>query len=331
VLTSNHATPVRATAHRRCVLLLIDVEPDLRKAHGAQGGSEGTQKALSHLAAFRRQLEEVTGIRVEFNWFVRADPQVSKIWGRANWVADACPQLIETIERHGDYCGIHLHLWRWNARRGEWFNEFNDSGWAAECLRVSIGAFQQIFHRPPEACRFGDRWLNQNAVELLQVSGIRFDLTIEPGLPDEPVFDDPHATGWLPDYRAAPREPYRPSSGNFLAPEREAANRSPLWMIPLTTTSPAWRLVRRPPYLLKASRSPNLSLRSSYVWPHLRTQLDLRTSAPLVIVLRTGDLGRGYFVRNFLRTTRQLLKHAALPRCEFTNPPTAVARWEAPR
>jgi hypothetical protein len=314
---------------RRCVLLLIDVEPDLRKPHGDPGGWEGTRAALSYLATLRRGLENATGIRVQFNWFLRADPQVRKCWGRASWVADACPRLVETIEGRGDYCGIHPHLWRWHARREEWFNELDDPGWMSECLQTSIEAFREIFHRPPEACRFGDRWLSRRAVELMQASGIRFDLTIEPGLPDEPVFDDAHATSRLPDYRTAPREPYCPSRGDFLAPQSEAANDGSLWMVPVTTSVPAWRLTRRPPYVVKASRPLNLSLRSSYVWPHLRAQLETSTAVPLVTVVRTGDLGRAPFLKNFLRTTRRLLDHEALTRCEFTNPAVAVARWRA--
>jgi hypothetical protein len=173
--------------------------------------------------------------------------------------------------------------------------------------------------------------LNQNAVELMDAAGIRYDLTIEPGLPDAPIVDDRHATSWLPDYRNAPREPYHPSAENFLVPQCAAGSPRGLWMVPLTTTPPAWRLMHRPPYLLWATRPPNLSLRSSYVWPHLRTQLDLETSLPLTIVFRSGDVVRPRFLRNFLRTTRQLVKHRALARCEFTNPATALARWRASR
>lgn len=323
--------PYVKKAERRSVLLLIDVEPDVRKTRGGAGGWDGSRKALRYLEDFRRQLEDHICIRAEFNWFLRADPQIRETWGMADWVAVACPQLLRTIEDHGDFCGIHPHLWRWSRRLGEWFNELNDPEWTAECLQTSSEAFRRIFHRPPEACRFGDRWLNQNAVELMKASGICYDLTLEPGLPDEPIFDDPHATGRLPDCRDTPREPYQPSPENFLAPQRGETNRSSLWMVPLSTTPPAWRLMRRPPYLLKASRSPNLSLRSSYVWPHLRTQLDLITNVPMTMVVRTGDLASEHFLRNFLRTTRQFLTHPTLAVCEFTNPATAVAKWRASR
>lgn len=316
---------------RRSVLFLIDVEPDDRKTHAGAGGWEGSRIGLEHLQHFRRQLEDRTRVRVEFNWFLRADPQIGKTWGKTHWVAEACPQLLKTIGDNGDYCGIHPHLWRWNERRREWFNDLNDPEWTEECLHASIEAFRRIFNRPPGACRFGDRWLNQQAVDLMQASGIHYDLTIEPGFPDEAIFDDPYATGRLPDYRNAPREPYQPSPGNFMIPDRGEANRSSLWMVPLTTTPPTWRLMRRPPYLLKASRPPNLSLRSAYVWPHLQTQLNFATDVPLTMVVRSGDLATGHFLDNFLRTTRQLVKHPALQECEFTNPATAVARWRALR
>ncbi len=328
-MTSEESKPAPDASGKRPVLLLIDVEPDDRKT--SSGGWNGSSEGLRHIEDLRRRLEDRTAARVELNWFLRADPQIQKTWGKAGHVVDACPGVLKTITDHGDSCGIHPHLWRWNARRGQWFNELNDPEWTKECLRISVETFRGIFGSSPEICRFGDRWLDQGAVESMQRLGIRYDLTIEPGLPDEPIFDDPHATDWLPDYRGAPREPYRPSAGNFLAADPGETNRDSLWMVPLSTTLPAWRLVRRPPYLLKASRSPNLSMPSSYVWPHLRSQLDLETKAPLSAVVRSGDLANERFLGSFLQTTRELVKHPSLGRCEFTNPAAAIARWRALR
>jgi hypothetical protein len=327
-LTSDGSKSAPGTSGKRPVLLLVDVEPDDRKTC-ASGGWNGSREGLRHLEDLRRRLEDVTAARVELNWFLRADPQIEKTWGKAGHVVDACPRVLKAITDHGDSCGIHPHLWRWNARRGQWFNELKDPEWTRECLHTAIEAFRGIFGSSPESCRFGDRWLDQRAVESIGDLGIRYDLTIEPGLPDEPIFDDPHATGWLPDYRGAPREPYHPSAGNFLAAEPRGTDGQSLWMVPLTTTAATWRMVRRPPYFLRASRSPNLGLASFYVWPHLRTQLDLETKAPLSIVVRSGDLANERFLKNFQRTTRELVKHPALGRCEFTNPAAAIARWRA--
>lgn len=100
-----------------------------------------------------------------------------------------------------------------------------------------------------------------------------------------------------------------------------------LWMLPLTTTLPSWRLVRRPPYLMKASRSPNLALSSSHVWPHIRNQLEEGSDVPLSIVLRSGDLTNRTFLKNFLRTTGELARHrltASLRGSPFLSP---SAHW----
>ena len=315
----------------RSILLLIDVEPDPRKTRGDADEWAGSCKALSYLDALRTRIEKRTHRKVLFNWFIRADPQIEKTWGRADWVCKACPQLMRTIKEHGDGCGIHPHLWRWDASRFEWFNDFSDPNWVLECLHTAIRGFERIFDSSPEMCRFGDRWLNQNAIELMRAFGIKYDFTLEPGLPEEPVFDDPHATGWLPDYRNAPREPYHPSKENFLFPDLTDADGNPLWMVPLTTTATFWKLIRRRPYLIKTSYSPNLSLPLSYVWPHLKSQLAVKTKLPLVIVLRTGDLGKTTCLENFLHTAEQLLNEPRITNCEFTRPENATEKWQDPR
>lgn len=313
----------------RAVLFIIDVEPDARKTRQGSGGWEASEAALEHVGRLRGELEETSGSEVKFNWFLRADPQIEQTWGRADWVAEACPLIIRTITDRGDYSAIHPHLWRWHSRRREWFTELNDPAWTSECLHTAINAYSGIFGRRPDACRLGDRWMDQPTVQLLRELGFRFDLTIEPGLPDTPIHDDRHATAWLPDYSSAPRHPYVPSNENFLVPAHEPIDSKALWMLPLTTTLPAWRFVRRAPYVIKASRSPNLALSSGYVWPHIRNQLEQESDAPLSMVLRSGDLTNPVFLKNFLHTTGELVRHPGLRRCEFTTPDAAVARWQA--
>lgn len=263
---------------------------------------------------------------VKFNWFIRADPQIAGTWGRAEWVAEACPQSIREIETHDDYRGIHVHTWRWSEPGNGWFTEVKDVAWIEECVATSIEAFRKIFGVPPTANRFGDRWISNDAVEILRRSGILFDLTIEPGLPDMPIHDDPCSTGWLPDFRGAPREPYAPLGNDYMlaAPTPDA---NELWMLPLTTTKPAWRIVRRKPYLVRGSRSPNLVLDHSTVWPNIRAALDKPSHNPVVIVVRSGDLSNRKFLRNFLRTSAELIRHPALRYCELTAADEAIRRW----
>lgn len=312
---------------RRPVLLLIDVEPDARKTSGTDDGWKSSEVALDLLERLRGELEAATGSAVRLNWFIRCDPQIATTWGDAAFAARACPRIMRTIERHHDSAGIHVHLWRWDKQDNRWSNDFRDESWIAECLDTSVAAFAQMFGEHPESCRFGDRWLSHSAVGLMRAAGIRFDLTVEPGLPGGMIHDDPHANGELPDFRAAPRAPWVASGADYLKPSPDRDG-SP-WMIPLTTTAPALRLVRRSPWLMFASRSPNLSLSTSYMWPHLRKQLDRPSDVPLVIVFRSGDLEKPAFMRNFRETTRLFARHHGLAFCDFTGPGEAIARWSS--
>ena len=310
----------------RPIIFVIDVEPDDRQTARGRSGWESSAAALDKLESLRGELEIATGRPVLYNWFFRFDTQIEQTFGRADYVAEACPRVIRAVIEHGDAAGIHIHLWRWSDTKSRWFNDFADRDWVAESLAVSIKSFEGIFGRRPEMARFGDRWLSQQAVDLMIEAGIRYDLTVEPGLPGGGIHDDPNATGTLPDYRRAPRNPYQPRPGNYMEPS-SGLKPDGMWMIPVSTTAPAWRLVRRSPYIMRASRSPNLALSSAYVWPHLQKELATPGRAPLVTVFRSGDLSVAKFRRNFDSTTRQLARHPALRYCTFTDPASAIECW----
>jgi hypothetical protein len=313
-------------SNSRPIIFAIDVEPDDRQTAKGKSGWESSEAAIDKLELLRTDLETATGRLVRYNWFFRFDTQIEQTFGRADFVAEACPRVIRAVIERGDAAGIHVHLWRWSERNSTWFNDFADPDWVAECLAVSMKAFDGVFGYRPDMARFGDRWLSQQAVDLMSDAGIHYDLTVEPGLPGGGIHDDPRATDTLPDYRRAPRVPYQAQPGDFLEPSsRFEAGR--MWMIPMTTTAPAWRLVRRAPYIMKASRSPNLALNTAYVWPHLEKQLAKPNDAPLVFVFRSGDLGTSSFKRNFDSTTRLLARHPALRYCTFTDPPSAIEHW----
>ncbi len=310
----------------RPIIFAIDVEPDDRQTEKGKSGWESSEEAIDKLESLRTELETATGRPVRYNWFFRLDVQIAETFGRADYVAEACPRVIRAVIERGDPAGIHVHLWRWSPKRSAWFNDFADRDWVAECLDVSMKTFEGVFGYRPNMARFGDRWLSQQAVDAMGEAGILYDLTVEPGLPGGGIHDDPHATDELPDYRRAPRYPYQPTRGDYLLPSSKFKSER-TWMIPLTTTAPAWRLVRRAPYIMKASRSPNLALSTSYVWPHLDKQLAKPGDAPLVFVFRSGDLGNPRFKRNFDSTTRLLARHPALRYCTFTDPHDAIEHW----
>jgi len=311
------------TSNRRAIILAIDVEPDGRAELDKENGWKGSRDAVGEFAKLRDQLESATRNTVRFNWFLRADPQIERTWGSATYVADACPAVIRTIESSGDHAGVHVHAWRWSDESRSWYNDFDDADWLNHCVASSIQAIKQITGVPVVMNRFGDRWMSSEGLRALRANGIRYDVTMEPGIPDMPIHDDDRSTSWLPDMRGAPRTPYFPHGDDFMVEGTEGD----LLMMPLTTSPVAWRLVRRLPFIMRGSRSPNLVLDHSGVWKMINDALSRPSHAPVVIVVRSGDLSNPRFRQNFARTTSALIRHPALAFCDFTTVEEAAARW----
>ncbi len=264
----------------------------------------------------RRNCETATQAPARFNWFFRSDPQVELAYGRRDHFFRAFPDLIASLERAADLAGIHPHFWRWDPRHSRWFNDFSED-WQQECLAASIDGFRETFGHVPLASRGGDRWSSNAAIRCLRGAGLRYDLSIEPGIPSLPLWDDPYATAWLPDYRSAPRSPYRPSPGDYLTPDPSSTDR-PFWMVPVTTSRETfWIRRRRYPFLCRASRALNLVMHPENTGRYIEQELDRTTPDPLVLVLRTGDLATPAYAEAFRSVAGRMLRHAALAACQF--------------
>jgi hypothetical protein len=310
-------------SRRRPTLLLIDVEPDVRKPPpDARNGWEGTRAALPLIEELRGRLEQRTAAPVVLNWFLRCDPQIEETWGGLDEVRRLVPGLIDAIVAHDDYAGIHPHLWRWDPDERDWYNDLRDDAWMQRCLDSAVAGYSAVLGRTPEACRFGDRWSSDAGVRALRARGIRYDLTPEPGRPEEPPPGDGRAVGTLPDTRRMPRVPFR-STVDDAAPDADGVP----WILPLTTSPPRWQPVWYAPFVVRASVSPNLGLSPLLVLPHLERELARDTTDPLVLVLRSGDLCRPRRLRHFRRNVARLLAHPGLRRCELVTPPVAIRRW----
>jgi hypothetical protein len=318
-----------STAQRH-IIFAIDVEPDGRKPLREDTWA-GLDITLRELSKLRLHIETLTQTPSRFNFFFRFDPQIEQVGGRRDWVLQAHPNLIPWLQEHGDFTGIHPHFWRWDEHRKHWFNDFADPAWRAHCLHSTIEGYRSIFGVRPIASRFGDGWLSSELIGLLKEEGIRYDLTMEPGVPGHPVFDDPYASAWVPDYRRAPRVPYHPSEADFLAPQPPSIHEppeNPIWLVPVTTTTPAaWARARHFPFLQKASLTLNLVLDPRRVWTHLSAEIDRICAEPLVFVLRAGDLENPVFLRNFGFIAERLAKHPGLKRCRFTSVDEAMENF----
>jgi hypothetical protein len=213
--------------------MCIDVEPEAREIDSAVAGDwAGVEETVLFFNELRLCLEQATGSTARFCWFFRMDPQIEHAYGDACWAADRYRAAINTFESAGDELGLHTHPWRWDAPLRKWIIDQADQSWVSRCVRSSFEAYRRAFGRDCRTFRFGDRWMNNETMELLESLGVKFDLTIEPGRNRSPVLQELH-TGSLPDYTAAPTWPYRPARQDFRKQGGKAAR--DLWVIPIST------------------------------------------------------------------------------------------------
>ena len=241
---------------------------------------------------------------------------------------EACPDLLPTVRREGDVTGIHVHVAKWDSERGGWVNDFGDVQWRADCLETSAETHRAIFGAPPMACRFGHRAIWNEDIAVLKQHGIRFDVTVEPGVPGYPLSRDAHASASLPDYRRAPRVPYQPLPMDYLRPRSDLDSAPDFWMIPVSVTRrPHFHLLKRRPFLVRQCLPMNLVLRPRQVWAQLASELERDSAEPLVMVLRSGDLADARFLANFRGVTERLCRHPRLSKWRVAGVDQAVEEF----
>jgi hypothetical protein len=313
------------------IILCIDVEPLEREIDRVVAKDwDGVEETFRFLSDVRPALAAATGAPVKFSWFFRMDPQIADTYGDPSWVVRRYGKIIEQLERAEDEFGLHTHAWRWDERFKRWVVDHADQEWVEHCLRMSFEAYRRAFGRSCYSFRFGDHWMNNATIDLLESLGVRFDLTVEPGMKPAPalVLKELH-TGSLPDYTVTPRRPYRPAREDFRKASATTDRR--LWMIPLSTGRPLGRFAG----LKRAARAIGIDLRRDgdvhplnlcFDWPLFDGILDDlvhrdRTHL-LVPVVRTGTLAK--FPANVERNMRLVLSHPLLHRFRFVRPAEAI-------
>jgi hypothetical protein len=217
------------------VIICLDVEPDEREINSALSKDwDGFEESFEYFSNLRPRLEAATGARASFSWFFRMDPQIEHVYGLSWWVARRYGESIKRLKLAGDEIGLHTHAWRWDAGALRWVVDHGDQSWINHCVHTSFEAYRSAFGRHCLSFRFGDRWMNNETMALLESLGVKFDLTVEPGKTARRSLHPKEShTGSLPDYMATPRWPYKPSRQDFR--KHSPARGRGLWAIPLST------------------------------------------------------------------------------------------------
>jgi hypothetical protein len=230
------------------VIICVDAEPDRRLFDpGSREPWSGFERSYEFFSALRPRLAKVTGSPTHFSWFFRMDPQVEAGYGSPEWCARTYPKWIQDLKKNGDELGLHAHAWRWDEGGNRWIVDHGDQAWVDHCVDVSFRAFRRSFGFDCRSFRFGDAWMNNETVGLLEKLGARFDLTVESGKP--PVRAErakETVTGDVPDYTDTPKVPYRPSKHDYR--KADPARVDGLWMIPVSGGNFPDRFWRKPKF-----------------------------------------------------------------------------------
>lgn len=313
------------------VFLCIDLEPPERLARLADPDRwRGVDAVADYLARLRPRLAEATGREVRFVWSVRCDPQIETAFGSADDLLRSRSDLLARLAAAGDRIGLHVHAWRWEDETGEWVDDFADSAWVEHCVVSSAEAYRGHFGTLPELHRFGDRFLSTGVVRVLSELGVRFDLTVEPGLPPG-LGPGERSTGPAPDFARAPREPYRPSPRDVLVAD-PSVETGPL-LVPLSSADPSaalpltrrvgrkvrhpFRPSHRPLTLYRAWSSPQA------FWDLVDRHIDTLARPYLAFAIRSDEPGGGDAERA-RAVLGHLPGHPVARRLRFTEPAGAL-------
>jgi peptidoglycan/xylan/chitin deacetylase (PgdA/CDA1 family) len=214
---------------------VTDCEPDPRLVRrDSPANWTGFARFFDYLSEQREAIRARTYAPARFSWFWRMDLQIEDAYGGADWPLRTYAQQLAEAERRGDETGLHTHAWRWDDGHREWVADHGTQSVVEQCVRHSFTAFECALGRPCRVFRFGDGWINEATLRLLEELGVHIDLTIEPGRLGVPsLVATEHSTGSIPDRREAPTQPYRPSRGDFRKPDRDSTTR--IWCFPVTT------------------------------------------------------------------------------------------------
>jgi hypothetical protein len=316
------------------VILGIDVEPDPREIDPSRRSPwRGYEQCEGLLADWRTRIERATSKPARYSWFFRMDPQVAVGYGSPTWAVDHYARQVRDSLQHGDEIGLHPHAWRWDNRQRVWIDDRGNADWVEQCVSVSLDAYRAAFGRPCRSLRYGDRFMSTRLARYIEAQGIEYDLTVEPGEAPRPsLVPTEHYTGSIPDYRAAPRAPYRPAPDDFLT--RDSDRTRGMWMIPLSS-APTWPSF--PKLRSKSRNAEPLPCKKEIQYTSLRLwhpprefrriagRILAASTRPYIAVVIRSELSLHRSVAYAQQNLEFLLKHPLASRFQFCTPAEMMA------
>lgn len=297
-----------------------DLEPDEATPSIDKATFDNAGVSLREIQAKRHEIEDATGAKVNFGWYVRMDRQVETLFGNADAIAARNADLLEEAAQAGDEIGLHIHSLE--QTQNGWRAHYGDPDVIDEIIEHSTHAYQQFFGKPCRSVRMGDIWTNTRCVQKLNAVGIQFDLSAESGMRARKLSDsypNSNSTGWRPSMLHIDNLPYQPDPQQFS--KIGGDDKLDMWMIPLT----AYRRhdVHNPRYwALSALAAATSGMKNWHVHKVIRPQeevelvelnnalreiFDQHTPPSLCVAAR--NFGAADRIQRFLKTICNHAKH----------------------
>ncbi|MBI1977959.1 MAG: hypothetical protein HYS55_04340 [Candidatus Omnitrophica bacterium] len=317
------------------IILCIDVEPDgFFIDRTKKEPWKGYEVCYEFFRELRPRLAAATGSSAYFSWFHRFDPQIAETYASPTWAIEEYPKFLEAFKKEGDEFGIHTHAYRWLENQNRWIADHGNQEWINYCVEMGFESFKRVFGRNCESFRFGDRWMSNASMQLIEDLGAKYDLTLEPGLPELPSYHRKELfSGFLPDYHGVPRAPYRPSKSDFRRPSNSKSNG--IWEIPLSTgranyefgkLEKLYRRIFTPDLLRPQVASLNLGMRKLRIFSEIVDEVLNSLEEPyLSMEARTSYMIEPAQMRNVQENLDFVLNHRLKDRFVFATPGQAIS------
>ncbi len=210
-----------------------DLEPDLATPSIDTATFDNAGVSLREIQAMRHMMEDATGAKVNFGWYVRMDRQVETLFGSGDAIAARYADLLETAALAGDEIGLHIHSIE--QTRDGWRAHYGDPDVIDDIIEHSVEGYFKFFGKPCRSVRMGDIWTNTRCVQKLNEIGIEYDLTAESGMRPHSLsasYPNSNSTGWRPSMLHIKNSPYHPDPRAFNKVGDD--DKLSMWMIPLT-------------------------------------------------------------------------------------------------
>lgn len=217
------------------IVLCIDAEPDASTPDPNRPDPwAGFEATLPLAHAWRGRFEAATRNPVSLSWFVRADPQVARVYGSASWGFEHYRRTIGALIAAGDEIGLHVHPSRWGREEGTWIEDFSSESWIEECVSCGVAAYRVSLGARCRSMRIGSHWMSHATADLLERLDVEYDLTLEPGARERDRLGRGQIVkGTLPDFGGLARTPYRKALESYRDADDERSEG--LWMLPVST------------------------------------------------------------------------------------------------